>query len=159
MCEQSPDSVLDGTPTRDAWWPGARASRGLLALTLVSVLAHVPRADAYPIAPVTLWSLTQEAELIVWADVEQLRIAPRERGEDDGMPLDSGEIATLRVRESASRCISPRTSSARHRLRTEPGARSSRSWPRETVDGGPWACPTELAIRRTPRMSMRIGGW
>lgn len=106
MCEQSPDSVLDGTPTRDAWWPGARAPRGLLALTLVSVLVHVPRADAYPIAPVTLWSLTQEAELIVWADVEQVRIAPRERG-DDEMPLDGGEIATLRVRETWKGSVSP----------------------------------------------------
>lgn len=106
MREQSPAPILDGTPTRDAWWPGARASRGLLALTLVSLFIHGPRVEAYPIAPVTLWPLTQEAELIVWADVEQVRIAPRERGED-GMPFDGGEIATLKVRETWKGAVSP----------------------------------------------------
>ncbi|NTX52960.1 hypothetical protein [Myxococcus sp. CA039A] len=106
MCEQPPAPVLDGTPTRDAWWPGSEATRGLLALTLVGLLIHVPRAEAYPIPPVTLWPLTQEAELIVWADVERVRIAPRERDEQ-GMPWDDDEIATLKIRETWKGSVRP----------------------------------------------------
>ncbi|MCP3140835.1 hypothetical protein [Pyxidicoccus xibeiensis] len=76
-----------------------RSSRCLI-LVLVLTLASLPRAEAFPINPQTLWELTAEAELVVWADVDEVVAAPRDRSAEKKprFTLD-GEIARLHVRE------------------------------------------------------------
>ncbi|WP_342375810.1 hypothetical protein NVS55_31625 [Myxococcus stipitatus] len=58
-------------------------------------------AQAFPIPPETLWSLTFEAEWVVWADVEAVRTLTIEEAiqanQEDG---ESGAVARLRVREA-----------------------------------------------------------
>ncbi|MCP3058334.1 hypothetical protein LXT21_06095 [Myxococcus sp. K38C18041901] len=70
----------------------------LRLLTFVVLWLHAPLASAYPIAPPTLWSLTQEANSIVWVEVENVRMAPRRAG--DTWADDPGDIARLKVLES-----------------------------------------------------------
>ncbi|GMU00141.1 hypothetical protein KH5H1_42600 [Corallococcus caeni] len=74
----------------------------LLTLVLAGVLLPLPRAEAFPIAPWTLWELTETAELVVWADVEKVMDllppkSPEEKRERDRW--DDSEVAYLRVRE------------------------------------------------------------
>ncbi|NVJ26761.1 hypothetical protein HUW62_36640 [Myxococcus sp. AM011] len=71
---------------------------GLRGLLLVALFVHTSRAEAESIAPVTLWSLTHEAELVVWADVERVRQLPREPYAAPS--LDDSDVATLKVRET-----------------------------------------------------------
>jgi len=67
-----------------------------LAMSLL-MLVPMRRAEAYPISPVSLWSLTERAELVVWADVEAIEPAPAS-GDDD--PLGGASVARLRIREA-----------------------------------------------------------
>ncbi|MCP3061958.1 hypothetical protein LXT21_24550 [Myxococcus sp. K38C18041901] len=71
---------------------------GALLLGLLFVL-NGPRAEAYPIAPMTLWELTLEAELIVWAEVEA--VTTRTFEDYDAYKLSGFEegVARLRVLE------------------------------------------------------------
>ncbi|MBZ4400208.1 MULTISPECIES: hypothetical protein [unclassified Myxococcus] len=69
-----------------------------LRLLVFVLWLHAPLASAYPIAPRTLWSLTQEANSIVWVEVESVRMAPRRAG--DTWADDPGDIARLKVLES-----------------------------------------------------------
>ncbi|WP_253993130.1 hypothetical protein [Myxococcus qinghaiensis] len=63
------------------------------------MFVHAPRAEAESIAPLTLWTLTQEAELVVWADVERVSPLPRVAYSSPQFPDDS-DVATLKVRET-----------------------------------------------------------
>ncbi|MFY2556453.1 hypothetical protein ACN469_02320 [Corallococcus terminator] len=72
---------------------------GLRVLTLLALFVHAPRAEADSIAPLTLWPLTQEAELVVWADVERVSPLPRVAHSAPRFPDDS-DVATLKVRET-----------------------------------------------------------
>jgi hypothetical protein len=57
--------------------PGAAPFPARLALCLALVLSFLaPPAHAFPIAPQTLWELTEQAELVVWAEVENVTMAP-----------------------------------------------------------------------------------
>ncbi|RYZ36367.1 MAG: hypothetical protein EOO71_32070 [Myxococcaceae bacterium] len=73
----------------------------LLALVLFTLLAPLPRAEAFPIAPQTLKELTQGAELVVWAEVEKVTVLPPP--EPGAKPRegdwDKGLVAHLRIRE------------------------------------------------------------
>lgn len=77
----------------------------LLVLTLFVLFVHAPRAEAESIEPVTLWSLTQEAQLIVWADVQRVSPLPQEDYSEPSM--DDGDIATLKVRETWKGSVNP----------------------------------------------------
>lgn len=92
---------------------GGWNTRRLLMWGLVALFVPGPWAQAYPIPPRTLWSLTHEAEWVVWADVEEVRESSAEaenraeRGEPpEGLPADwleglsPGFVARLRVREA-----------------------------------------------------------
>ena len=88
---------------------GGRGRRiGLLAIAAILILipGNAERgALAYPISPVTLWGLTEEADLVVLADITNVTQAE----ETDGTPLrdapsstrlnGAGSVAHLRVRE------------------------------------------------------------
>lgn len=77
-----------------------RGSSKCFMLAVVLMLASLPRAEAFPINPRTLWELTEEAELAVWADVEEVVAMPRGESDDAENPNPfAGEIARLRVRE------------------------------------------------------------
>lgn len=67
--------------------------RRLLAV-LGPVLFAAPLAHAYPISPVTLWELTEQAELVVLARVVAIE-SPQDRGERDF----ESDIARLEVLE------------------------------------------------------------
>jgi len=72
-----------------------------LALFLVALFVPGPRAEAYPIPPETLWSLTQQAELVVWADVQEVLTLPaHERALAQKEDRASGDFARLVVREA-----------------------------------------------------------
>jgi hypothetical protein len=81
--------------------PAVGVHRWWWVLALVLTLLLVPRAQAYPISPQTLWHLTQKAELVVWADVED--VAPLPPPPTDGGTEDdfrsSIDVARLKVRE------------------------------------------------------------
>ena len=71
---------------------------GILASAAFGVvLLPAPPAPGYPISPVTLWELTAEADLIVWAKVEEEAL-PRGSGEPDD-DFNSA-AASLRVLET-----------------------------------------------------------
>ncbi len=76
----------------------SRVRIGTLLLGLLLALSGT-RAEAYPIAPMTLWELTLEAELIVWAEVEA--VTTRAFKDYDEYKLSGFEegVARLRVRE------------------------------------------------------------
>ncbi|HEX6901319.1 MAG TPA: hypothetical protein VF789_16460 [Thermoanaerobaculia bacterium] len=71
-------------------------SSKVLLLTVSLAVVGSLGAHAYPIPPVPLWSLVEQAETIVVARVVKVE-EPRGRGEDDDMPL---AVATLRVLET-----------------------------------------------------------
>ncbi|TQF12883.1 hypothetical protein FJV41_26765 [Myxococcus llanfairpwllgwyngyllgogerychwyrndrobwllllantysiliogogogochensis] len=80
---------------------GFRNAPRLMALVLAALFIPGPRAQAYPIPPETLWGLTEEAEWVVWADVEEAWPLPedeRERAQKEDW--ESGHVARLRVREA-----------------------------------------------------------
>lgn len=80
---------------------GARCSvSGILTKAALAMAVLLAAADAsgYPISPVTLWDLTSEADLIVWAEVDQAGTRPDYDPEDESDWLD-GE-AHLRVLET-----------------------------------------------------------
>lgn len=82
---------------------GVRTIRRWMAVVLVVLFVPGPRAEAYPIPPETLWALTQEAEWVVWADVEKVLALPeeeRERARVEDEDWESGAVARLRVREA-----------------------------------------------------------
>lgn len=60
--------------------PFHRSQLPVQAALVVALLAAAG-AQAYPISPVTLWDLTREADLVVWAEVEEVAIRAVE--EDD----------------------------------------------------------------------------
>ncbi|SET50895.1 hypothetical protein SAMN05443572_102524 [Myxococcus fulvus] len=71
---------------------------GALLLGLLVVLRG-PRAEAFPIAPRTLWELTRDAELVVWAEVEAVTIRTFEDYDEYELSgLEEG-VARLRVLE------------------------------------------------------------
>ena len=75
-----------------------------LAALLLALTASTPLA--YPITPVTLWDLVQEADLVLLADVAEVTEAVETAGTDlRGAPSASrmggpGSIAHLRIREA-----------------------------------------------------------
>ncbi|MFY1830386.1 hypothetical protein ACN47A_31020 [Myxococcus fulvus] len=71
---------------------------GTLLLGLLLALRG-PRAEAYPIAPMTLWELTLEAELIVWAEVEAVTSRITDSDEDPWLSGIEESTARLRVIE------------------------------------------------------------
>ncbi|NTX49842.1 hypothetical protein [Myxococcus sp. CA039A] len=80
---------------------GFRNAPRLMALVLAALFIPGPRAQAYPIPPETLWALTQEAEWVVWADVEEVLALPEdERERAQKVDWESGAVARLRVREA-----------------------------------------------------------
>lgn len=79
---------------------------GLRVLLLVALFVHTSRAEAESIEPETLWTLTQEAELIVWADVERVSSLPRDAYSTPRFPDDS-DVATLKVRETWKGSVHP----------------------------------------------------
>ncbi|MFY2556452.1 hypothetical protein ACN469_02315 [Corallococcus terminator] len=100
MREQSPRArqTAPSTPAASRWTV-ARTTYRFLALALVTVLSHAPQASAsFPPSPQTLWELTHEARLIVWADVENVSALPK--SSDDPSPWGDNALATLKVREA-----------------------------------------------------------
>lgn len=82
---------------------GTRRLGLLLALVLTGVLFPLSRAEAFPIAPRTLWDLTKQAELVVWADVEEVTALPPAESREEEQHRDrwdDGEVAHLRIRET-----------------------------------------------------------
>ncbi|QSQ13464.1 hypothetical protein [Myxococcus landrumensis] len=79
---------------------GRWSVRQLLVWALVALFAPGPRAQAYPISPETLWSLTQEAEWVVWADVEEeWGLSEEEYKAAEKEDWESGRVTRLRIRE------------------------------------------------------------
>lgn len=68
------------------------------AAIAAAVLLAAADARGYPISPVTLWQLTEQADLVVWAEVEEAGIRPDHDPEEDDDWLN-GE-ARLRVLET-----------------------------------------------------------
>ncbi|MBZ4419406.1 hypothetical protein [Myxococcus sp. RHSTA-1-4] len=68
-------------------------------LALAVLLAPLPQAEAFPIAPQTLWELTQKATLVVWADIEGVEPLPPNPSGEKTVDLNAGDVARLRVRE------------------------------------------------------------
>lgn|GEM_PF-6606496 len=97
MREQSPLALRTASFTlATSQWRAAQATNHLLALALVTVFSHAPQASAsFPPPPHTLWELTHEAQLIVWAEVESVSERPRIL---EGLGYDAS--VTLEVRET-----------------------------------------------------------
>jgi hypothetical protein len=68
------------------------------AAIAAAVLLAAADAHGYPISPVTLWELTEQADLVVWAEVEESGFRPGYDPEDDDDWFDSQ--ARLRVLET-----------------------------------------------------------
>ncbi|WP_342375808.1 hypothetical protein NVS55_31615 [Myxococcus stipitatus] len=86
----------------ESGFPKGRWSiRQLMVWALVALFAPGPRAQAYPISPETLWSLTLEAEWVVWADVEEVRgLSAQEQAEVQRGDWETGAVTRLRIREA-----------------------------------------------------------
>lgn len=74
---------------------GVLSRAALLAAGLAVVLAQ--GVQAYPIAPVPLWSLVERSETIVVAEVVKVTEPSRSRTKKDGAPSIPLAVATLRV--------------------------------------------------------------
>ncbi|AGC47705.1 hypothetical protein MYSTI_06432 [Myxococcus stipitatus DSM 14675] len=80
---------------------GRWSIRHAMVWALVVLFAPGPRAQAYPISPETLWSLTLEAEWVVWADVEDVRgLSKEEQAEVKRGDWETGAVTRLRIREA-----------------------------------------------------------